>query len=88
MFKTALVTAAAGIVMGAYGVHIDSELSNGVFAENEMLLAQTGSEQARWNYQQNKREQELLKQRMANRQRQRGRYRRNLTIEERIQMRD
>lgn len=85
MFKSALVTAVAGIVMSAYGVHLESASSSALESlGNETLLAQTGSESNRWDKQRSKHEQELLKQRMAARRRHRGRFRRNFSLAERL----
>ena len=87
MFKSALVSAAAGIVMSAYSVHIESESSSALESlealGDETRLAQTSSGSNRWDYERSKREQELMRQRMANRRKQRGRYRRNFTLDER-----
>ena len=89
MFKSTLVTAVAGIVMSAYGVHIESASSSALESLEEVLgdetlLAQTSSESNRWDKQRSKHEQELLKQRMAARRRHRGRFRRNFTLAERL----
>ena len=77
MFKSALVTAAAGIAMSAYGVLIESESSSALESlaalGDETLLAQTGSENNqwdnRWDYGRSRREQELVLQKLADRDR-------------------
>ena len=77
MLKSALVSAAAGIAMSAYGVLIESESSSALESlaalGDETLLAQTGSENNqwdnRWDYGRSRREQELVLQKLADRDR-------------------